>query len=319
MGSFVQSALVVCAFHGIYLIVPALMIVGPIYWLYSAYSAQESILWPVLLIVAYLITYLDGSEHQTGRPWRGLVNLNIMRMAFDWFPMCIQKPPVPLDAGRQYIFGFHPHGALAFSRGLVSFATDVHWEKAFPGIERRDLAASVCFKIPFIRELWLASYCVDARKKTALKVLKKKLSIGVYPGGMAEQIRFRQGHHEIYILKRKGFVKLALQTGTPLVPTYFFGEADMFTHHQFMIKARMWLVKKFGMCIPLVTGSFGLMPHQTPVTMVSAPPLELPTLPNPTAAELDHWHAAYCTALRTLFDAKKGEFPRYANAELVMV
>lgn len=38
----------------------------------------------------------------------------------------------------------------------------------------------------------------------------------------------RPGHHELVLKRRKGFVRIALQSGAALVPTYSFGENDTF-------------------------------------------------------------------------------------------
>jgi hypothetical protein len=56
---------------------------------------------------------------------------------------------------------------------------------------------------------------------------KLKRSVGLMAGGIAE-IFLSSTHKEIiYIKKRTGFVKLALQQGTPLIPVYYFGNTQV--------------------------------------------------------------------------------------------
>jgi hypothetical protein len=64
--------------------------------------------------------------------------------------------------------------------------------------------------------LWLG--CVDASSKTAHHNLRKGRSILIFVGGEKEQLLTTPGEHAIYLSGRKGFVKLALEYGTPLVP-----------------------------------------------------------------------------------------------------
>jgi Diacylglycerol acyltransferase len=59
---------------------------------------------------------------------------------------------------------------------------------------------------------------VDASSKTAHYNLRKGRSILIFVGGEKEQLLTTPGEHTIYLSGRKGFIKLALEYGTPLVP-----------------------------------------------------------------------------------------------------
>jgi len=111
-------------------------------------------------------------------------------------------------------------------------------------------------QIPFIRDLWLWTSCVDASKPVAANVLRHHLSVLVYPGGTvttqlldravvnegsvndgddggpgvgeAEQIRTEYGKENIHLKSRKGFVRLAMEEGAHLVPIYVFGETSLY-------------------------------------------------------------------------------------------
>jgi 2-acylglycerol O-acyltransferase 2 len=60
--------------------------------------------------------------------------------------------------------------------------------------------------------------CVDAGAATALFNLRKGRSLLIYVGGEKEQLMTRPYEQKIYVKARKGFIKLALEFGTPLVP-----------------------------------------------------------------------------------------------------
>jgi hypothetical protein len=50
-----------------------------------------------------------------------------------------------------------------------------------------------------------------------------------------------KGRERIFLKKRKGFIKLALEQGSEVIPVYAFGESDLFVHSSFLLNAR----KKF--------------------------------------------------------------------------
>lgn len=64
--------------------------------------------------------------------------------------------------------------------------------------------------------LWLGG--VDAGSKTAHHNLKIGRSVLIFVGGEREQLLTTPGEHTIFLSGRKGFIKLALEYGTPLVP-----------------------------------------------------------------------------------------------------
>ncbi|KAH8062687.1 2-acylglycerol O-acyltransferase [Aureococcus anophagefferens] len=209
-------------------------------------------------------------------------------LLFSWFPVTIETPAdLKLDGGKIYVFAVHPHGVLAFNRAAFGFDIDTLWNAAFPGVD-------------FPRAHG------DGR------------SILVYPGGEREQILTRRGEHVLYLSKRKGFVKIALEHGAELVPMYAFGDTDLFEHHAFLLGFRKWLVRTLGVAIPLITGSVGLLPHRRPVRIVVGAPLPCPCADGcPTQKDVDAAHAAYVAALRALFDAHKARCG-HAAAELVI-
>jgi hypothetical protein len=71
---------------------------------------------------------------------------------------------------------------------------------------------------------------VDASRYVTRDLLEKgKHSIALCPGGATEALYAGRGRHTLYLKKRLGFVRMAMQTGTPIVPMYSFGENDTYT------------------------------------------------------------------------------------------
>lgn len=300
-------------FHLLYFLIPLAIIIGPFctMYLFPTYRLIAG----VSAIFYWTYVLMDSSYKNLGAPWKAMENMWLIQYILSWLPIRILRTQ-KLDKDKLYIFACHPHGTLAFSRAAVGFCTKSLWDVAFPGITFRVLTASAPFFVPFIRELWLWSYCIDATKATAVKAIRQlRASIFVYPGGELEQIETVYKKHIVMLSMRKGFVKLAIEEGAELVPVYAFGESDLYYHSRFLIDLRKYIVKKFHVAIPLLRGQFGLMPYRVPVTMVFGKPIKLIHTSTPTQQDIDTAHATYVKALQALFDEHK-ERLGYKDAQL---
>eukprot|EP00536_Pseudo-nitzschia_multiseries_P016343 jgi/Psemu1/299240/fgenesh1_pm.1081_\ len=234
-------------------------------------------------------------------------------------PQLVEAESLP-DA--QFILAAFPHGCNSDFRLLM----DGIMREVFPNLVRNDkirsLAASVLFWIPVVREISLWTGCIDASRPVAEAALKKGKSLIILPGGEAEQIRTQHGRETIYLKNRKGFVKLALRHGIPLVPVYVFGCSDSYyTYSKTLHGLRMWLVKNFGICITLCSGLWGnpLCPLPKTTTIVMGRPIRFAQRrENPTDEELDRAHAIFVRELSVLFETHKTEFG-YGNRTLEII
>lgn len=299
-------------FHIFYVGLPVLFVAAPLVLLWT-----RSWAWGVAWVVGYAAWFaLTTGRERDGRgmPWGLFENNGWFLWVFEWFPLRLVATAA-VDPGGQFIFAAHPHGALAFNRAMFGFCTSHYWQRAFPGVDFRVLAATASLRIPVIREVFMWSYCIDASRATAERALGRGTSLFLYPGGEREQILTQRGAQRLYLNKRKGFVKLALRFGASLVPIYVFGETDLYDHSSFLLGAREWCVARLGAAIMPISGSFGLLPHRVPVTAVSGAPIPVAKVDDPTKAQVDELHATYVAALRKLFDNHKAEHG-YADAQL---
>jgi 2-acylglycerol O-acyltransferase 2 len=184
------------------------------------------------------------------------------------------------------------------------------------GVHPKTLAATILFRLPVIREIALATGCLDARKSVAEAILRSGHSILVLPGGEAEQIRTQYGKEIIYLKNRKGFIKLALRHGVPVVPMYAFGVSDYYYTTDMWLAPRMWLMKQFQICLPLAVGMwkspFCPLPQTT--TIVFGEPLTFKSKivisgddarASTDDEQLDAAHREFMDALIKLFDTHK--------------
>ena len=248
-------------------------------------------------------------------------------------PTELAKAEAEKDA--QFVFAAFPHGTNSDFRVLL----DGMFREVIPNIIEQDrmrtLAASILFRIPIVREIALWTGCIDASRKCAEAALVQKKSLLVLPGGEAEQIRTIYGRERIFLTKRKGFIKLAMRTGVPVVPMYVFGSSDAYYTYPkntdknnssndsqkfdwSFYQLRHKLQKNFGICITLCSGLWGspLCPLPKKTTIVFGKPIwfessETPKSDSkscgfePTSEELDKGHALFVKELTALFDEHK--------------
>jgi len=299
-----QRWIVCLLFHFVYIVIPTTFTFLPMYLAIYGNSTSRTV--GLGWIMAYLVWAIVSNRDTMsghGRPWPWLQNLPMWSYIFSYFPVFNINCTMPLDPNKTYIFGAHPHGTLATNRALFGFDIDELWHKSFPGIDFRVLTATAALRVPVIRELWMWTHCIDANKSTARRTLERGTSLLVYPGGEREQMMTVKGANKLFLLSRKGFVKLAIEQAASLVPIYIFGETDLFTHHQWGIGARLWMVRNLGIALPLISGKLGLLAYRAPVTAVSGAPIA-----TTTTDDVDEVHARYVQAVRDLFEKHKAEY-----------
>jgi len=276
---------------------------------------------PRSLIICALAPYLAAScykrdETKTGAPWpffsKNFVAFTCLRkhlqLEFSPLPEKLIKSASSKEA--QFIFAAFPHGTSSDYRILM----DGMLPAVLPSIANkvRVLTASIIFKLPLVREIALWTSCVDARKEVAERLVDKKYSLFVLPGGMDEQIITEHQKEKIYLKNRKGFIRLALQKGVPVVPVYVFGTSDHYTTSSVWFGVRHWVMKNLRVCIPLARGLWGsACPLPVKTTIVMGEPLEFSTPASggqPTQEEIDKAHNFFMKAVVTLFNEHKEKF-----------
>lgn len=83
--------------------------------------------------------------------------------------------------------------------------------------------------MPLVRHLWWWLGIRSVSKTSIVKLLQSGKSVVLVPGGVREIQSMCQSKEVVYLKKRYGFVKLAIQTGTPLIPVFAFGQSQIYT------------------------------------------------------------------------------------------
>lgn len=211
------------------------------------------------------------------------------------------------------LFTFAPHGTSSVNVNFLKNMSGL-WEKAkLPDVSM--LIGSGFWLLPLAREWYSFVGCLPVRPALVKALFRKRRDLGLVPGGFEEAVFSQPGTNELWIRRRKGFLKYALQGGYGVVPCFAFGEADMVEQVQLGKVARA----KFAGAtrIPAVMPkSLNCFPSK-PVSLVVGAPLWLPTIAAPTPADIDTWHAKYLDAVQRLYDKHRAAHGA-ADIDLVM-
>ncbi|NXC74821.1 MOGT2 acyltransferase, partial [Anhinga anhinga] len=256
-----------------------------------------------------------------GRRIHALRNSVIWRYMRDYFPITLVKT-ADLDPRQNYLMGFHPHGVLA-AGAFLNFCTEASgFSTLFPGITPHLMMLSLWFRIPFLRDYLMSGGLVSSDKESASYVLQKPEGgnmLAIIVGGAQEALDARPGSCTLLLKNRKGFVRLAIEHGTPLVPIFSFGENDLFEQVRnpkgsWLRRLQHWLQQIMGISLPLFHArgifqySFGLVPYRRPIFTVVGKPIPVQRKHRPSEEEVDRVHQKYLNELCKLFEEHKAKY-----------
>ncbi|KAI9006090.1 diacylglycerol acyltransferase [Gaertneriomyces semiglobifer] len=286
-------------------------------------------LWPLLLLYWSFI-FLDRSTPFTGGTDRLPFSLLHTFPLWDYFTTYFNATLVKtaeLDPNGRYIFAYHPHGIFCYGL-LPNFVLKNRFPKMFGKLKVRLTTLDLNFWLPVWREISMGfgTTSVSARGlKNLLTKVKGGKGVGavIVVGGADEALLSYPGKNDIILNKRKGFIKLAIQTGSSLVPTYTFGENDMFYQvtkesFPFLYEIQQELRKYLTFALPIYWGRYGLLfPRRVRLTTVVGRPIHVPQNPEPSREEVDKVHAEYTQALVELYTEWKGDYGDGADMKIV--
>ncbi|XP_062543067.1 2-acylglycerol O-acyltransferase 2-A-like isoform X2 [Armigeres subalbatus] len=270
-------------------------------------------------------------------------NLFCWKLFQTYFPAKLHKT-VDLPADRNYIFAAFPHGVLSTGT-FLNFATDTTgFYKLYPGIRTRPCTLNFHFVIPFFREIilsWGLASCASKSVKAMLTASNDphhetnrdgytSNAVVLVVGGAAESLHCRPNNYRLVLKNRKGFCKVAIQSGASVVPVIHFGEVDLFDQPPNPPGSKLrnfqeWVKNTTGIAPAAFRGrgffqyTYGLIPRERALNTVIGAPLHTKKNENPTQADIDDLHAKFSKALVDLFDKHKPKFIEdYKNVKIVL-
>jgi len=289
------------------------------------YLLFTSFYWITLIYAFYYYIDFDRCE-------KGGYNLSFLRKwpiwkhFRDYFPLTLVKT-AELDPSQNYIFAVAPHGILSIG-AIGNFGTEANdFSKLFPNLTVHLMTLKANFYWPLTREYNLLNGVAVASQRAFKWILSNR---GVWtnrgqvcvvvPGGAEEALNTMHGDYVLMIKRRKGFCRLALITGTALVPVFTFGENDLFNiihpeNDSFLKRVQQQFKKWTNVGLPLAWGrgifnyTFGFLPLRKPLATVVGKAIPVEKVENPTQQQIDELHERYLGDLVQLFADHKVNYP----------
>jgi len=284
------------------LIFSSLFVVGSFFWfpLLVYYAFRKCQTWKArfgLLIFVALVTLMPLS------PKRGMRHNYLWKVWHDYFGTdFIYESFDAIAKDKAHLFAMIPHGIYPFGAALSLVGRgDDNFRNAKP------VVAGAALRMPIFGHLIQAIGAVVASRKSISRALQSGTNLSMPTGGIAE-IFLGSATEEVALLsRRKGFIKLAIQEGVPLVPVYVFGNSGALG----LLKSSFleWLSRTFRISVAPFVGRWGLpIPFRVPLRYAIGAPIPTVRTPKPTDAQVDAIQEQFTRALVALFEKHKGAY-----------
>ena len=205
---------------------------------------------------------------------------------------------IELKEGR-YIFMWHPHALFPTS---IYFHTATDLTDWPTHLKSRGVVFSSLQWLPFVKEVFEELKIIPTDYHVMKETLQKE-SISLLPGGMREMLY----DDTSLLLKRRGIFKMALETGTPLVPVIAKGENQIYKSIKLpdCIQEFMGI---FDTALPVPTFKslmkfLGILhyPLKDPVYSIIGEPFPVEKVEVPTEEQISELREKYIEALKAMY------------------
>ncbi|XP_044974703.1 diacylglycerol O-acyltransferase 2D-like isoform X2 [Hordeum vulgare subsp. vulgare] len=303
---------------------PVLTLVALALWLgpiqFNLFLALASVFFfekrTAALVLGIQLFFMFVNLSDTNR-WGRKIGRFIWKHAVGYFPITLHvEDYTAFDPRRAYVFGYEPHSVVPLGMWALSDRAGL-----MPMPKMKILASSAAFYVPFQRQIWTWLGVVPITRENFCSYLRAGYSCTLVPGGLREMLYMDHDNESevAFIKSRKGFVRIALQTGTPLVPVFCFGQDHAYNWwrpgHKLFIK----IAEAMKAPPVLHWGKFGTpIPFRSPIHVFVGRPIEVKQNDQPTVDEINEVHDQFVIALQELHDNHKNK-AGYARLHLRLI
>ena len=209
------------------------------------------------------------------------------------------------------MFVLEPHGVMPL--GIMALTDYVGANKGHKNV---GCVTGAAFYAPILKQMFTWNGAESCDRDNVLRLMKEGWSPTICPGGVAEVGEMHNADKEcvLFLKKRKGTVKLALQFGRPIVPIFNFGIHKSYRCWVPKSETFVWLGRKLGGLPILFLGLWNIpffIPKPEPVTVVMGTPIFVPQI-NPDDSDyliqVDKYHNQLLDAYEKLYTEHHEKF-----------
>ena len=309
-ATILDSLIAIITIGALFTVMLAYVVIVPL--LVYFFYVHASWISALLLLIA-IVTPLLGSG-----PWRAFGD----SYGFYTWRKYMRLKVLRSDAfaqGHGSILCFVPHGLFPLALPLMSKPHDAIFpEFKHHGVSRTAVASDMLWTpiiAPMLR--WLG--CIPATKESITRTLASG-NVIIFPDGIAGAFHSQRHRECIYIQNRKGFIKLALELGAPLVPVFCFGHSQLYDVYPGPDSWIARLSRRLQFSIIWFWGKWwwpALPNNETPLTVAVGRAIPVQRIANPNSVQVDALHQLFCSEVKALFQQAMPE--AYPNQEIVFV
>ena len=210
------------------------------------------------------------------------------------------------DSKRNYCLCYFPHALY----GCGLFVIRRYFYDTY-GMWMLFTGADVIFHVPLLRRImtwWGLTHVSKAALKRSLKLPFPHNILMLEPDGIAGMFYGLQ-HEQIVLDKRRGFCKIALQTGAALVPCYFFGANELYNRYygpdSLCAKISHNYHASFLFWTDAFNIPFGSIPKANKMVLAIGSPIIVEQVDEPSQEQIDTLHARFVADIKGLYDRHK--------------
>jgi len=230
--------------------------------------------------------------------------------------------PSAIKDGQAYVIGFEPHSAMPICMPIIFHQSSALLPKALK--KCRVLASTAVFWCPFVAHLYYWLGVRPVSRKSISQLLRTGHSVVLNPGGVQECIEMGAGREVAFLRQRRGFVRVALSAGAPLVPVFAFGQTSAYNYWrlgppllpQFVVRT---LARRLR-CLPMLIGGFmgTPIPLDNPMHVVIGEPIPVPKIEDPSKEEVEVYLQMFIHSIQDIFEKYK-QVSGQGGTELVVL
>lgn len=237
----------------------------------------------------------------------------------DYYPVKLYRTTA-LPPTRKYIFGYHPHGIGIRGMGICFGMQASGFAQLFPGLRTTFHVTSDAFKVP----LWKTHLQLMGCKSVSRAGCEAQLTSGghdgrgmgngivISVGGRREAEHARPNSMDVVVKLRKGFIRLAIETGADIVPVIGFGENDIWERPETDGSLGERILKflcRFPPHVKLHRGRFSIvLPFRKQIDVVVGFPIPVEQQDSPDPAYVDQVQAKYIAQLEKIWQDWRDHF-----------